>query len=964
LEDGLKEAAGIKEIRSVSMNSFSNVVIELEAGTDIDQATQEIRNKILSVEGELPEDAEKTQVHRWETGGSAYVLALSGSENLSATVDSVTAAVSSMSEIKSVKPLIGKEKRVVIEVDPQKLGSTGLGLDELINIIKGANINFPVTRLDLDEKNQTLMVIGALESVSELEQVTIGLEPRSNTRLTLSDVARVTIDETNGNLIDRFGSGNGDRLKVTSGALLAIELADGADIIRTRQKLNDRLDQLKQTGDIPGKTRIEYIVDEARETQKQVDELSSGAIGNRQNLWLLGGIQLVLIIMLLFVNFRAAVLAAAAIPLSLGFTFISLWAMGITLNTVVLFSLILVLGLIVDPAVVIVESIQHYRDLGYKARDAVRETARRYGAGVFAATLTNLMVFVPFGVVSGIFGEIIRFIPLTIMPALVASYFLPIAILPLLSERFIKPRAGAGTDEVASLWGAARAMIAVNRWILARPWRQLLVVVAVGALTIFSVSLVASGKVRVVQFSMPEDNDRLMVNLTFDKGLTDEKRESIAKKLEKRLESEPGIRNFYYPEQSRDSLTAFIHLRDERAPEDRSKKIVSRLNKSLSDKPGFAFRAAELSYGPPESDYQIQVQLYDDNLDSLKKAAVKVGAFLEGVEGVQKVDDGVNSSAEPEVRVVLDRREAEARGLSGFQVGQVLKALLDETKVTKFDDQKDDRTLDVVLKVDGGNRPTLSRELNDLTLTDRLGEPVRLAEVAKVESTNSLAKVERFEGRRFLTVKARVDEERLFDIQSRLDSHLTPERIKALGISGTGNRGEYEDIAKSFRELFIALAIAVGLTYLVLVLQFRSFAQPMIMLFTIPPSVIGVFPALWLLGSQFGFLELLGLTILVGIVENVAIFLMDYANQRIREDGMDPREAIVLASGVRFRPIVLTNLVTLGALLPLAVTSPFWRGLSVTIMAGIGLSGIFSMVIIPILFMAIVSLEKRLGFEL
>ena len=128
--------------------------------------------------------------------------------------------------------------------------------------------------------------------------------------------------------------------------------------------------------------------------------------------------------------------------------------------------------------------------------------------------------------------------------------------------------------------------------------------------------------------------------------------------------------------------------------------------------------------------------------------------------------------------------------------------------------------------------------------------------------------------------------------------------------------------------------------------------------------MIGVFPTLWVLKNQFGFLELLGFTILVGIVENVAIFLIDYANQRIRQDKMDPKEAIILASGIRFRPIMLTKLVALGGLLPLAVESPFWRGMAATIIAGIGLSGIFSIVIIPILFMAIVNIERRLGFEL
>jgi HAE1 family hydrophobic/amphiphilic exporter-1 len=167
-------------------------------------------------------------------------------------------------------------------------------------------------------------------------------------------------------------------------------------------------------------------------------------------------------------------------------------------------------------------------------------------------------------------------------------------------------------------------------------------------------------------------------------------------------------------------------------------------------------------------------------------------------------------------------------------------------------------------------------------------------------------------------------------------------------------------LTKSFTELGIALVVAILLTFIFLVLQFKSFSLPIIMLFTIPLSLIGVFPALYLFNIQFGFLELLGITILVGIVENVAIFLIDYAGQLIKEKNLTPKEAIIQSSGVRFRPILLTKLVALGGLLPLAIESEFWRGLSIVIIAGIGLSGFFSLVTIPILYVFIMKVRQRI----
>lgn len=964
IEEGLEGAEGIKETNSMSMNSFSNVTVTLEQKADIDKVTQELRNKLSTVESELPEDAEKPDINRFETGGPAFIIGVAGGTG-PARRDLID-EVNQVPGVKSVKELVEKEERIVIRVKSDKLKKSGIPVDRLVGIIKGSNVDFPIGRLDLDGKNQSLVVRGALSSIGQLRKLAVGVDQRTGSPVTLRSVADISAEETGEDKIDRFGSASAEKaVAIREGSLLAVRLTDGVDMIRTKELIDEKLAQLRRDELLSKRVKVEFILDEALASRKQIDEIVGGAIGSRRNLWILGGIQLVLIAMLIFVNFRAAVLAALSIPLSLGVTFIALQVMGLAFNTIVLFSLVLVLGLIVDPAIVIVESLQRYRDLGFTPRESVIATGRRYGAGVFMATLTNWIVFIPFGVVSGIFGEIIRYIPLTVIPALIASYFVPIAVLPMFSERFLRARPvkDESADESESLWAAARGMMRVNEWILARWWRGVLVLAVALGLTGLSMNLVGSGNVRVVQFSTPEDNDRLVATIKFDKGLRAAQRNIIARGFERNLKQEPGVATFFYQEQDRDKLVAFLTLKNERDEDDRSKKIVARLGRAMDGGKDFEFQGAELSYAPPTEEYQVQVQLYDNNLSTLKKAAMDVGSFIKDLDGVEKVDDGVNSDSEPEVRVVLDRDKAEKLGLGGFQVGQALKAVFDETNVGKFDDKENDRTMDIVLKGDVGDRPEQIKKLEEVMISGAAGRPVPLSEISEIEETQGLARIQRFDGQRFLTVRARVDEDSLISVQRKVDRFLAPDKLKELEISGTGNKGEYEDIAQSFTELFIALLIAIGLTYLVLVLQFRSFSQPMIMLFTIPPSFIGVFPALWLLGSQFGFLELLGITILVGIVENVAIFLLDYANQLVRQDGMDPKDAIILASGVRFRPIILTKLVAFGGLLPLAIESPFWRGLAVTIMAGIGLSGLFSMMIIPILYVAIDRLERRLGIE-
>jgi HAE1 family hydrophobic/amphiphilic exporter-1 len=258
-------------------------------------------------------------------------------------------------------------------------------------------------------------------------------------------------------------------------------------------------------------------------------------------------------------------------------------------------------------------------------------------------------------------------------------------------------------------------------------------------------------------------------------------------------------------------------------------------------------------------------------------------------------------------------------------------------------------------------KPADLAAVNKLTLITREGRQIVVSDLAEVTSSSEVDVISRLNSSRYITVQARVDGDNndVKKVQLALNDYLTDAKLEELNIAKTTSTGIFDEIAKSFTELGMALVIAVVLTYIVLVLQFKSFSQPLVMIVTVPLSFIGVFPVLWLAGSELGFLELLGVTILVGIVENVAIFLIDYANQLVKEQGLTPTEAIIRATGVRFRPIILTKLVALGGLLPLAIESEFWRGLSLVIIAGIGLSGFTSLIIIPILYTWIEGARNR-----
>lgn len=964
LEDAVQDVRGLKSTSSTSAGSFSNIVVALDESVTLDNALQDVQTKVQAARADLPNDAEQSRVQTFSTSGPAFAIGVTSPsqdlQELQKQADVVIAELSDVEGVKSVTRYSDVEERITVRFRPADLATFGVSLQTLQLALQGANVNFPVGSLPVDDRQQAVTTVGAFGSLEQIRELLVGVNPANQQPVRLKDVANVTRAFDGEDTIQRFGFRKGDTLISANGVLLSLEVSSTADIITTKEALDSHIAEAKADGRLPNDLELVTVFDQAKSTSDQINEIVGGALGNKNNAYLLGGLQLLFLAMLLLVNWRAALIAALSVPISLLFTFGVLQVFGVQLNTIVLFSLILVLGLIVDPAIVMVEAIQRYRDLKYNKDEAIIESGRRYGASLFMAVLTSVIVFVPFGVVSGVFGEIIKFIPLTVIPALFASYMVPIAILPLFSKWLLKSHPHEGTakdEETAELTGAARWFMRLNTAILKRTWLQIATLVIGLVLVGASLSLVGSGKVQTVQFSSPNDNTNFTLNATFNPGLTTKDRDLTTKALEAVILAEPGITNFFYFSQDRNSVSLYGEFLPKTERDDGSKVIVKRMQEKLAKVQRVQFALAEeAGVGTPASSFQISTQLYDPDAKVLEAAAKDIGTFLAAQEKVAFVDDGFSNGGEAEIRLVLDRTKVQAAGLSSFEVGQQLRAVLDESRVTKY--AGEGGAADVYL-VNAG-KPADVDAIRNLPLVGRTGQVRTVEDLATVEQGTAVGAIQRFDGKRFVNVRARVDGNNndVFAVQRKLNDYATPEKLASLGIDSNESRGEFDDIAKSFSELFIALIAAIVLTYIVLVIQFKSFSQPVVMLVTVPLSFIGVFPALWAVGTDLGFLELLGVTILVGIVENVAIFLIDYANQ-LRHEGLSAKEAIVRATGVRFRPILLTKLVALGGLLPLAIESEFWRGLSVVIIAGIGLSGFLSLIVVPILYTWIENLRDR-----
>jgi multidrug efflux pump subunit AcrB len=948
LEGKLKDLKGLNEISSTSQNNVSVIILTFKQSADINQSLQDARNKINTAN--LPENAGTPDIIVPETGSAPFVIAVTGNKNLQDLLDAGTPLKDEISLVKgtkSVELLSDVKQNIYIDLSPQY--STA----EIINQLKTANIDFPLGQIVVSGNNVPVSGAALAKNTEDLKNLPVVVNGQS---VKLGSIADIYEGIDYKGKVHRIGylDTKGDKtFRIQAAVLYQVKVDEGTDLIAYEKKFNEAVNKAQEA--IGGKG-IAYTVmySQAQDARQQVKEIVEGAVGGKWSSggilgnfgYIFGAIWLLLITMLVFLDWRSAIISVLAIPLSFLFTFIYLNLAGIQLNTLVLFSLVLVLGLIVDPAIVVMESIHRYLDLGYKGDDAVLHSISRIGRGVFIAVLTSAVVFIPFAIVSGTFGQIIKYIPLTVFPALIASYFVPMIFLTWLGSKFLKPKSVHaetwGEDDPGSLWPVARWFIGANRYILSRKWLQILVIVLGVAIPIIvSGALFAAGKVRQVQFAKAPDSQFLLVSLPFENNSTDAQLVQVNSQFEDVIKNHASeIQNYYYMERS----TVFIQLVPKAERKDNSGDIVKQIQKELNEKFGDKALVSEPGVGGPEGTYPITVKIFENDPTKALEASKKIATELKANNKVSTVVyDGEESSSS--LVINIDKNKIISAGVNPAIVFGQIASVFNEKTATTINEK------DLVVRVKGNKKPESVEELKAMPVLSAKGL-IPLGSIADIHEEQSPQAIKRLNGERYTEVDARLKDDRDLVTVQRDITQWSKDHAQEMGLSDRAfeNRASVNDFEKSFQELFAAIGISILFTYIIFVLFFKSFAQPFIILFAAPLIFIGVFPGLVIFtGGQFGFLEIIGIIMVIGIVENVGIFLIDYANQKVAE-GMDKKEAIAVSSGIRFRPIILTKLTALAGLMPLAIFAPFWRGLAVVVIAGILSSGILSLFTTPVLY--------------
>lgn len=968
IEQTLADLDSVEEYQTVANDNAGVAVVTFADNVSVSEGVRELTAKMAQVS--LPEGANAPEVQEISAGESGdFLLAVTGPSEpwaLYREAKKARAKLESVEGVARVSFVTEQNPQIVIDLDNVKLATAGLSREQVEGVIKSAQVDLPIgSIINSDNIKINVGLSRRVPDVEAIKNLLIGPDLR------LWQVAEVYPHLDNNDNYAWIGYRDGEevdsKLKMGASVTLSIQAKNGADLLHVAKNLDEAIEDFQDDSD--QKVKLVTIFSQAEEAQRQINEIKGGVFGEPiKSLGALGvigylfsGVGLILLVLFLFINIRVALLALVSLPLSLlaGVAFLKL--AGIPLNTIVLFSLVLVIGLVVDPTIVFLEAMQRHKEQGYRGRELAAKVLSSVGLGATLGGAMHFLVFIPFGVVSGFFGQIIRYIPLTVIPSVIASILIPVVFLIPVGIWFLssKKKIALGEDiEMVGLWGWAKRFGEMITNML-RPGamkavlRTVIVVLAVVLPFAVAGYFMQSGDIRFVQFSQPEDSEMMLVDAQIPDSWTIEKSvKEVAVPVENLLAGQPEVKNFAFYQQNGNSFTLLVSLFDPAVRRENDLRVANDLmedlNSSFANIKGAEVEASLSQAGPPQDKYPVKVQIFDNDLNKLRNVTNTVATFLKDQEGVVKVDDtlGVLKPKVSGTTLVLQDDNLSANPFLIFGIARSRLAENDLTKITLEDEvfEVKTRLLPELTSVD---------EVKSLPIAFGPGGVLNIGNVISETEDQYSTAIQRINGDRYVEIRAKVDADTdPITIQNKLNEYLSESKLEDLGLDpdATKSKGSGDSIAKSFEELFTALFIAMALIYVLLVAFMRSFVMPIIVLFAVPLGFVAIFPALAGTTGQLGFLELLGVVAMAGIVVNVTILLIDFANQMKRK-GLGIPESAGVAVAVRMRPILLTTATVLGGLFPLIIYSPFWQGLAVVLSTGVAVSAILSLFVTPVLYL-------------
>ena len=972
-EQELQTIKNLKEIKSTSSEGVSALTLEFTSDFDITEARTKVREKMDLIKPDFPDDAEDYSINEINLSEQPLmILNLAGEMGLLALTnlaDEVKEEIEGIPGILEVRRAGGLEKEIRVYVNPDKLNYYSLDLNQVSTAISSENTNLPGGSVEMGPTKYLIRVPGEFETPDGINEALISAPDQVPVRV--RDVARVI-----------FGykeTSSKSRLDGYESVSLSIIKRSGENLLAIRDSVIKIVTELE--GKYEGDVKFSILSDAGKRVQKIVTDLENNIIS---------GFILVFLVLLLVMGISNSLLVATAIPLSFLVSIILMNSLGYTLNIVVLFSLILSLGLLVDNAIVVVENIYRHRQAGKKRVEAAMIGVKEIAVPVMTSTITTVAAFFPLIFMPGIAGEFIKFLPKTLIITLSSSLFVAMLINPVLCSTLmrVKTRKGITPDfDELKLVDQSR-ILRGYRWLLkgVLKWRfSLLFMFLILFVGIFYLYGTKTFPRKGIEFFPKTEPEEAVVNITAPMGTTLEVSDRYVRKVEGFLEGDMekleavvanvGQRRGFGGSSSGSTTTYLSHIvlafPNWEEWIEKPSVMIKELRRKLDQMAGVEVKLSQAQAGPPTG-MPLNIEVRGEDFTQMILAVEDIKQRIKNVPGLVDLTDDFDRSR-PELKVMIDRDKASRLGLRAREIASTVRTAFNGKKVSVFRDGTEE--YEIWVQLDQSFRQNQA-DLASLFIFTPTGELVRLSEIATVDSGPSYGSIRHVDTDRAITISGDA-----FRIPGPVLVKLAQKALTGLNLPdgvSMSFTGENEDRQETQKFIGQALIIAIFLILLVMIAQFNSIAIPLIVITSVFMSIMGVLIGLIIHDRPFGIIMTgVGTVALAGIVVNNAIVMLDFVKQ-LRKQGFTAVDAMVTAAAVRFRPVMLTAITTILGLAPLAIGmdidftrdtpiifgaegGSFWKSMALAIMYGLGVATFLTLFILPVLYSLIESARSRIS---
>lgn len=954
LETSLSTVSDLKRITSTSKDNISLITVEFEWGTDMDEATNDIRTVLDMQRNFLPDEAENPVVLKFNSSMMPVVfISARTTQNAQGLYkileERVANPINRINGVASVSISGAPQREIQVHTDPKKMEAYKLTIEQISSLIAMENRNIPGGNIDIGSETFSVRVDGEFKSSDEIKEIIVGSFMGRN--IYLKDVA-VVKDALKERSTEVFT--NGER-----SATIVVQKQSGSNVVEIADRINKELPNIKAS--LPADIELAMILD--------TSDFIKSSIGSLSETVLLAGLFVMIVVLFFLGRWRATFIIILTIPVSLIAAFIYLMITGNTLNIISLSSLSIAIGMVVDDAIVVLENITTHIERGSKPKDAAIYATNEVAVAVVASTLTIVAVFFPLTMVSGLAGVMFKQLGWIVTIIITVSTIAALTLTPMLSSRILRKdpkRSKAFMFFYSPIQKALDALDSAYEkllsWALAHR-----TVVLISALTLFVSSILLLTKVGT-DFFPKADNSQITVTVELPVG----SRVEQARKLNEYIfgiwrEKYPEIEVLQTAMGQSDGSNIFMSLGRSgthiisytarmKDPKDRTRDIFEigdLMRQDLAAIPEI-YRYEVIpggeggGMGSGSADIEMDVLGY--NMEDAERVAREIEAIMKSTQGLTDIKIS-REDYMPQLKVQFDRAKLAMNGITLTGAATVVRNRINGIITTRF--REDGEEYDIVVRNSLDYRSNIE-DIKSILIYNNQGKAVRLSEVGTVIEDFAPPSIEHLDRERVIKVSGTIYKRALGDIAKDINTEVAKLTIPAnIAVKMSG---AFEDQQESFADMITLLLLVVLLTYIVMAAQFESLRDPFIIMFSLPFAFTGVFTALWITGTSLSLIALIGAVMLVGIVVKNGIVLIDYINLN-KERGKSVVKSVVSGGKSRLRPVLMTTLTTILGMLPMAIGigegSEIWQPMGISIIGGLTVSTMLTLVVIPTIYCSI-----------